>query len=285
MLFGSSACSIERMTSDAMAEFAFEGPHLALPDAMLAGAGPVHAQSPQVQPRDEVFCQRDVLRVVHVHQHRGVVIAVADMADDRRDQPHLGDVGLGSRDASASLCNRYADICGEATRAGPKRSARPSTSCRACHSFVRLATLVHKTVRRHTPPRSRLTFRPARRYACIAAVERLPRPHRQLAGQLSHSARRDRIRPASARGLKEWLSLAQVYSHYTITLGGAGRDTLGLAKVDQALRLSESIGDKVWRARGRNTRGWCLGTLGHTTRPLRRTDAVSRLPPSSARSA
>ena len=60
-----------------------------------------------------------------VHQHQHMEIAVADMADDRRDQPHLGDVGLGLGDAFGEPRDRHADIGREPARAGPQRQRRP----------------------------------------------------------------------------------------------------------------------------------------------------------------
>ena len=48
--------------------------------------------------------------VVHVDQQRQVEIAVADMADDRRDQLALGDVALGLGDAFGEPRDRHADV-------------------------------------------------------------------------------------------------------------------------------------------------------------------------------
>ena len=56
-----------------------------------------------------------------VHQHQHVEIAVAGMADDRRDQPHLGNVGLGLGDAFGKPRDRHADIGRQALGAGPQR--------------------------------------------------------------------------------------------------------------------------------------------------------------------
>ncbi|MGH7820417.1 MAG: hypothetical protein ACREQ9_11625, partial [Candidatus Binatia bacterium] len=54
----------------------------------------------------------------------------------------------------------------------------------------------------------------------------------------------------------------QTYSHFAITLGGAGAYRRVLEIVGEGVRLGESIGDRVWRARLWNTRGWVLGELG-----------------------
>ena len=60
-----------------------------------------------------------------VHQHQHMEIAVADMADDRRDQAHLGDIGLGLGDAFGKPRDRHADIGRRPARAGPQRQRRP----------------------------------------------------------------------------------------------------------------------------------------------------------------
>jgi len=58
------------------------------------------------------------------------------------------------------------------------------------------------------------------------------------------------------------VAAAQVASHYTITLGGAGEYAAFLEESKRAIALCETIGDRVWRARQWNTRGWVLGELG-----------------------
>ncbi len=84
---------------DAVAQLAVEEGDLALPDAVLAGAGAVHRDSPEVEPRDEFFGPRDLGGIVDIHQHQRVEIAVSDMADDRRDQAYFGNVGFRLGDA------------------------------------------------------------------------------------------------------------------------------------------------------------------------------------------
>ena len=64
------------------------------------------------------------------------------------------------------------------------------------------------------------------------------------------------------RGANELLMLVEGYSHYTITLGGAGEYARVLSAIADGIRLCQSIGDKVWQARLWNTRGWILGELG-----------------------
>ena len=58
------------------------------------------------------------------------------------------------------------------------------------------------------------------------------------------------------------LHFVQTCSAFTITLGGAGEYARALALITEGIALSESIGDKVWRARMWNTRGWILGEFG-----------------------
>src|SRR5437762_10089177 len=57
---------------------------LALPDAVLAGAGAAHRLRALDQAMHEVLAARHFLRVVDVADQRTVEVAVADMADDRR---------------------------------------------------------------------------------------------------------------------------------------------------------------------------------------------------------
>jgi tetratricopeptide (TPR) repeat protein len=67
---------------------------------------------------------------------------------------------------------------------------------------------------------------------------------------------------AALRTANELLVLVEGYSHFTITLGGAGEYARVLNVLDDGIALARSIGDKVWRARLWNTRGWVLGELG-----------------------
>ena len=63
--------------------------HLALAHAVLAGAGAVHGQRPLDQALGQILGALDLVGVVHVDQQREMEIAVADMADDRRQQCRL----------------------------------------------------------------------------------------------------------------------------------------------------------------------------------------------------
>src|SRR5438552_4499322 len=110
---------------DAVAELVAQEADLALADAVLAGAGAFHGNRAHVEPGDEFFGERDFLRIVDVHQHQHMEIAVAGMADDRRDQAHFGDVGLGFGDAFGEPRNRHADIGRKPLGAGTQRQRRP----------------------------------------------------------------------------------------------------------------------------------------------------------------
>src|SRR3954453_14857405 len=55
----------------------------ALPDTMLAGAGPLHGKPPLGQPVDERFRAFHLVRVFHHNQRRDMEIAVADMPYNR----------------------------------------------------------------------------------------------------------------------------------------------------------------------------------------------------------
>ena len=74
---------------------------------------------------DERLGARDFVGVVHVDRMRQVEIAVADMADDRRERAGFGDVALRLDDAFGEPRDRHADVGGERSRAGPQRLARP----------------------------------------------------------------------------------------------------------------------------------------------------------------
>ena len=99
--------------------------HLALPDAVLAGAGAVHRERAGDQPLVQRLGAGDLVGVGHVERHGEVEIAVADMAHDRRDQPALGDVALGRGHAFGEPRDRHADVGREHAGAGPQRPARP----------------------------------------------------------------------------------------------------------------------------------------------------------------
>ncbi|MGH7898026.1 MAG: ATP-binding protein, partial [Candidatus Binatia bacterium] len=67
---------------------------------------------------------------------------------------------------------------------------------------------------------------------------------------------------AALKHENQLFELTMLYSHFTITLGGAGRYGEALATIADAIHLGEMIGDRVWRARLWNTRGWILAELG-----------------------
>ena len=69
--------------------------HLALADAVLAGARPAHRQRPFHQAFEKRFDACDLIFIGRIHQQPDMKIAVADVADDRSKQIMLGDVALG----------------------------------------------------------------------------------------------------------------------------------------------------------------------------------------------
>ena len=73
----------------------------------------------------KAFGALDLGGVVHVDERTDVEIAVADMADDRRDEAVLGDVALRLLDAIGEARDRHADVGGE--RAA-RRAASPATA-------------------------------------------------------------------------------------------------------------------------------------------------------------
>src|SRR5262249_23995048 len=83
------------------AEFRLQIFLLALPDAVLAGAGAVHRLRALNQPMRELLAARHLIGVGGVAEHGAMEIAVADMADDRRQQLEALEVRLGLRDAVA----------------------------------------------------------------------------------------------------------------------------------------------------------------------------------------
>ena len=64
--------------------------NLALADAVLAGAGAAIGQRPLDQPVEEGLHLAPLLGIGRVDQRQDVEIAVADMADDRREQARAG---------------------------------------------------------------------------------------------------------------------------------------------------------------------------------------------------
>src|SRR5690606_3754391 len=71
---------------DAVAEFAAQEAYLALSDAMLSSAGPLHGDGTHVETGDESLHRLDLAGLFRIDHHLDVEISVANMADDRRDQ-------------------------------------------------------------------------------------------------------------------------------------------------------------------------------------------------------
>jgi class 3 adenylate cyclase/tetratricopeptide (TPR) repeat protein len=61
----------------------------------------------------------------------------------------------------------------------------------------------------------------------------------------------------------QMLLLAMAHSNVAVIRGGAGDYAGALTAATEGIALGEAIGDRVWRARTWNTRGWILGELGH----------------------
>jgi len=72
---------------------------LTLADAVLAGAGAVHRLGALDQAMHELLATGHLISVVDVADQRAVEIAVADMADDRRQQAEPFQIVLGLGDA------------------------------------------------------------------------------------------------------------------------------------------------------------------------------------------
>jgi hypothetical protein len=97
---------------------ALEALDLAHADAVLAGAGAAHGDRPVDQPGVGGLGTLELVRIVRVEQEEQVKVAVADMADERCQQPCLFDVGLGLDDALGQSRDRHADIRRPAAAAG-----------------------------------------------------------------------------------------------------------------------------------------------------------------------
>src|SRR5229473_3401613 len=91
-------------------EFSLEILLLALPYAVLAGAGPAHRLRALHQAMHEVLAARHLVAIVDVAHQRAVEIAVADMADNRRQQIKTLQVGFGFDHAIGEAGNRHAHI-------------------------------------------------------------------------------------------------------------------------------------------------------------------------------
>ena len=103
MSSGSSARLIARMVVERrLAVLGRQIFHLALTDAVFAGAGAVHGERALDQTLEKILRALDLVGVVEVDQQQHMEIAVADMADDRREQPARRGVALISPTHSAS---------------------------------------------------------------------------------------------------------------------------------------------------------------------------------------
>src|SRR3569623_827284 len=98
---------------------------LALTNAMLTGAGAVHAVRPLGEAMHDFVPAGQFVGIVDVAQHQAVEIAVADMADDRRDQLEVFDVLLRLGHAIGKARDRHADIGRHRPRTGADRRRRP----------------------------------------------------------------------------------------------------------------------------------------------------------------
>src|SRR5215475_11216088 len=103
----------------------FEIFHLALPDAVLARARALHGQRAVHQAFAQRLGARRLVGIAQVDQQREMEIAVADMAENRRHQPALGNVALRRRDAFGKPRDRHAHVGGNRLGAGAQAAAGP----------------------------------------------------------------------------------------------------------------------------------------------------------------
>src|SRR5215472_11204641 len=108
-----------------LAVLGFQVLHLALADAVLAGAGAIHGERALDQPFQQTFGARNFVGVGEVDHQRQMKITVADMAENRRDEPAVLDIALGLAHAVGEPRNRHTHIGGDRLRAGPQRARRP----------------------------------------------------------------------------------------------------------------------------------------------------------------
>src|SRR5262245_59257242 len=136
--------------------------HLALPDAMLARARALHGECAVHQAFAQRLCARRLLGVAQVDQQREMEIAVADMAENRRHQPALGNVALRRRDAFGEPRDRHAHVGGDRLGAGRgrpnRRRAAPAIGASDLPPWWPI-----RTGRRKTRRRSRRSAATARR--------------------------------------------------------------------------------------------------------------------------
>ncbi len=125
MFSGSSARLMARIVSTLVAVLLDERLAFALADSVLAGAGSLHADRAIAEALDEGQRSRHLLRVRRVDHQRDMEIAVADMADDRRDKAGRLDVLLGLDHAIGEPRNGNADVGRQELRSRPQGEARP----------------------------------------------------------------------------------------------------------------------------------------------------------------
>ena len=98
--------------------------YVALPcaHAMLAGAGALHADRALGQALEESLDRLPSPGIGKIDHGLSVEVAVAGMADDRRDQAQRLDVGLRLQEALGQARDRNADVGGEGPRGPARRS-------------------------------------------------------------------------------------------------------------------------------------------------------------------
>ena len=120
---GSSACLIAAHHAKRLAVLGLQVFHLALPDAVLAGAGSLHGERALDQALDEGLARRRPRRGSSMSTSGETVeIAVADMADDRRDQPAVRRCRAGFR-STHSASREIGTHTSVANACAPGRSA------------------------------------------------------------------------------------------------------------------------------------------------------------------
>ena len=126
MFCGSSACLIVRMMSTPWPSSCSQEADLALSDAVLAGAGSIHADRPHVEPRDELF------RLRRFPSDRPASISTSTWKLPSPAWPTIGAISPISA-MSASVCgdafgkprDRHADVGRQPLGARPQRQRRP----------------------------------------------------------------------------------------------------------------------------------------------------------------
>jgi len=201
------------------------------------------------------FCMSEFPQAIEAY--RAALGLVSSAADRARLNGALADALMWAHEFDAALAaaveaRTIAAACGEDKVAGGAEftrgyvvMVRGQLDTAAVH-FDEAARIGHATRSPLLQHKSQLShaLRANWRGECHAAVEQF-------------EALLPELRNANAL-----LTLVEAYSHFTVTLGGAGEYARMLTEVADGLALAHSIGDKVWRARMWNTRGWVLGELG-----------------------